>query len=140
MWIQKIDEFKGRLSQGTAFLSAAPDGTSDGIPEMSTHYNERPAGAEIPPHTHDRAEVWVFMSGRAITMSGNEIREVTAGDVALTPSGTPHALQVIGSEPLRYYAFNAPPASSSPMVDAPVEAVVRWNKVKEGLLSGRKTF
>jgi hypothetical protein len=35
---------------------------------------------------------------------------------------------VIGSEPLRYYAFNTPPASSCPMIPAPEEVLWKWNQ------------
>jgi mannose-6-phosphate isomerase-like protein (cupin superfamily) len=62
-------------------------------------------------------------------MTGEEIQEVTTGDVAIAPVGTPHAIRVIGNEPLRFYAFNSPPASSCPIVSAPEEYLWKWNSV-----------
>jgi len=131
MPIQKITDFRERMSGGSVLLSAAPggDGATDGIPEMSVHYVEMPPGKEVRPHVHDRAEAYVFLTGRAIVMTGDEITEVTTGDVALAPVGTPHAIKVIGSEPLRFYAFNSPPSSSCPMKDAPEEVLWKWERI-----------
>ena len=131
MPIQKFTDFKERMKGENILLSAAPggDGTTDGIPEMSVNYVEMEPGGEVHPHIHNRAEVYVFLTGRAIVMSGDEISEVTTGDVALAPIGTPHAIKVIGSEPLRYYAFNAPPASTCPMEDAPEEILWKWKRI-----------
>ncbi len=129
MPIKKLPEFKEQLKDGKVLLSAMPggDGDTDGIPEMSVNYVEMDPGNEVRPHYHNRAEVYLFLTGRAIVMTGDEIVEVTTGDVALAPIGTYHALKVIGSEPLRFYAFNAPPASTCPMIDAPEEVLWKWN-------------
>ena len=54
--------------------------------------------------------------------------DVSTGDVAIAPIGVPHAIKVIGNEPLRFYAFNSPPASQAPMKDAPEESQWKWNK------------
>ena len=131
MPIRKLTEFKERMKRGSVLLSSDPggDGTTDGIPEMSANYVEMEPGGEVRPHTHNRVEVYVFLTGRAIVMTGDDIAEVTTGDVALAPIGTPHAIKVIGSEPLRFYAFNAPPASTCPMVDAPEEVLWKWKSV-----------
>jgi mannose-6-phosphate isomerase-like protein (cupin superfamily) len=128
MPVKKFTEFSNNLQNGSAFLSAAPDGKTDSIPEASVSYIEMPSGGEVRPHTHNRVEVYVFLTGRATAMAGETITEVSTGDVLIAPIGTAHALRVIGSEPLRYYAFNAPPASTCPMVPAPEEIQWKWNK------------
>ncbi len=130
MPIQKITDYKERMKGPNILLSAAPgsDGTVDGIPQMSVHYNEMEPGKEVRPHVHDRVEVYLFLTGRAIVMTGDEIAEVTTGDLALAPIGVPHAIKVIGSEPLRFYSFNSPPASTCPMQDAPEEVLWRWKR------------
>jgi len=131
MPIQKITDFIERMTGGNVLLSAAPGdgGAVDGIEEMSVHFVEMEAGKEVTPHIHNRTEVYVFLTGRALVMTGDEITEVTTGDVALAPVGTPHAIRVIGTEPLRFYAFNAPPASTCPMEDAPEEVLWRWKRI-----------
>lgn len=128
MPIQKFGDFTRNMSGNAAFLSAAADGKSNLVPECSVHYTEMKPGDEVKPHTHNRVEVYVFLTGRAKAMAGETITEVTTGDVLIAPIGTPHALKVIGNEPLRYYAFNSPPASSAPMVPAPEEVLWRWNQ------------
>ena len=128
MPIKKITEFTNNLQNGSAFLSAGPDGKTDSIPQASVSYIEMPPGGEVKPHTHNRVEVYIFLTGRATAMAGETITEVSTGDVLIAPIGTPHALRVIGSEPLRYYAFNAPPASTCPMISAPEEVLWKWNE------------
>ncbi|MFC1693975.1 cupin domain-containing protein [Candidatus Latescibacterota bacterium] len=130
MPIKKYGEFIEQMEGGNILLSAAPEnsGTTDGIPQMSVNYIELQPGEEVRPHTHSRAEVYVFLTGKAIVMTGDEILEVSTGDVALAPIGTPHAIKVLGSDPLRFFAFNSPPASTCPMVDAPEEYLWKWNQ------------
>jgi mannose-6-phosphate isomerase-like protein (cupin superfamily) len=128
MPIQKFAEFTAAMQGNSVFLSAAPDGKSNLCPEASVSFIEMQPGGEVKPHTHDRVEMYLFLTGRAKALAGNEIKEVTTGDVLIAPIGAPHALKVIGSDPLRYYAFNAPPASTCPMVPAPEEVLWRWNQ------------
>ncbi|MCE5251384.1 cupin domain-containing protein [bacterium] len=128
MPIKKITDFVQHLKNGSVLLSAGPDGVSDAIPEMSVSYIELQPGQEVKPHTHNRTEVYLFLTGRAKVMTGHEVREIATGDVAIAPNGTPHAIKVIGNEPLRFYAFNSPPASSCPMVGAPEEYLWKWNR------------
>ncbi len=127
MPIQKFADFNRNMTGGSAFLSAAGDGKSNLMPECSVHYIEMKPGDEVKPHVHNRVEAYVFLTGRAKAMAGDAVSEVTTGDVLVAPIGTPHALKVIGNEPLRYYAFNSPPASTTPMVPAPEEVLWKWN-------------
>ncbi len=106
---------------------AAPG--TDHIPEMSVHYVELPPGGEVTPHTHNRVEAYLFLTGQATVMTGDEIAEVTTGDVAYAPIGVPHGIRVIGTEPLRFYAFNSPPSSTAPVVPAAEEVLWRWKRL-----------
>ncbi len=128
MPIQKFGDFTQSMSGNAAFLSAAEDGKSNLMPEASVHYIEMQPGDEVKPHVHNRVEAYVFLTGRAKVMAGETIAEVTTGDVLIAPIGTPHALKVIGNEPLRFYAFNSPPASSTPMAPAPEEVLWKWRQ------------
>ena len=134
MAIRKIAEFKRLMKGDSLLLSAAPDGIHDAIPEMSTHYHEKKPGDEVKPHFHNRVEVYVFVSGKALAMAGEDIALVSAGDVVIAPIGVSHALKVIGSEPLGYFAFNSPPFSMHPMVDAPKDMVEKWEAAKKKYL------
>ena len=83
MPIKKISDFIQQMTGSTILLSASEGsgGSVDGIPEMSVTYVELKPGEEVNPHTHNRAEVYVFLTGRAKVMTGAEITEVTTGDV-----------------------------------------------------------
>ena len=89
MPIKKITDFQKQLTGPNILLSAAPgsDSQKDLMPEMSVHYNEMKPGEEVRPHTHNRVEVYLFLTGRAKVMTGDEIEEVTTGDVAIAPIG-----------------------------------------------------
>ena len=117
MPIKKISDFTKALEGGVILLSST-DGKSDLMPEMSVNYVEFPPGKVVPPHTHDRVEVYLVQSGRAKMMADDEIMEVTAGDCLMAPIGTTHAIEVLGDETFKFFAFNSPPASTCPPVNA----------------------
>ena len=128
MPIKKITDFKHLMTGPNILLSADPDsdGTTDSVSEMSVHYIEMAPGEEVRPHTHNRVEVYLFLTGRARVLTGEEVEDVTTGDIAMAPIGTPHGIKVIGTEPLRFYAFNSPPASTCPMKEASEEILWKW--------------
>jgi mannose-6-phosphate isomerase-like protein (cupin superfamily) len=130
MPIKKLTDIIAAKTGANVLITADPagEGTTDHVPQLSMHYVELPPGGEVAPHTHDRVEVYLFLTGRARVMTGDEIEEVTTGDVAYAPIGVPHGIKVIGSEPLRFYAFNAPPASTAPVVSAENDVLWRWNR------------
>ncbi|MFC1541636.1 cupin domain-containing protein [Candidatus Latescibacterota bacterium] len=125
MPIKKINEFQGQ--DGGVLLSGNAEG-KDLMPEMSVHFMTLKPGNDVSPHVHDRVEVYVFLSGKAKVMTGDEIKEVSTGDVAIAPIGTPHAIQVLGNEPLLFYALNSPPASTCPMEAASEEIIAKFAK------------
>ncbi|MFC1561242.1 cupin domain-containing protein [Candidatus Latescibacterota bacterium] len=125
MPIKKINEFQNQMTGPNILLSAGLDG-SDLMPEMSVHFITLKLGEAVSPHVHDRVEVYVFLSGTAKVMTGDEIKEVSTGDVAIAPIGTPHAIQVLGDEPLLFYALNSPPSSTCPMEAASDDVIKRF--------------
>ena len=129
MPIKKITDFQNNLSDtGNYFISAAEDGKSDLMPEMSVHLMTlAPGGDGVKPHVHNRVEAYVFLSGRAKVMTGDEIKEVSTGDVAFAPIGVPHAIHVLGNEPLMFFALNSPPASTAPMELSPEDIAAKFN-------------
>lgn len=126
MPIQSIAEFIRRMTGQNILLSAGPGESTDLTKELSVHFMQLAPGEEVRPHTHTRVETYVFLTGRAKVMTGDEIRECTTGDVAIAPSGVPHGIKVIGADPVRLYAVNAPAASTSPMRQAPEEILWKW--------------
>jgi len=127
MPIKKINEFQNQMTGPNILLSANPDG-SDLMPQMSVHYITMQPGETVTPHVHDRVEVYLFLSGSARVMTGDEIKEVSTGDVAIAPIGTPHGIKVQGSEPLLFFAFNSPPSSTCPMKEAPEEVIRKFEQ------------
>ena len=132
MPILKLTDFKEKMKGGNILLTALSekDTTVDALFEMSVHYVEMEPGGEITPHVHNRVEAYIFLTGRAVVMTGDKIAEVTTGDVAYAPIGTPHAIRVTGNEPLRFFAVNAPPSSTCAMQPASEEALWKWKHYK----------
>ncbi len=124
MPIKKISDFQAL--EKPVFLSAGLDG-KDLMPEMSVHFATlQPGGDDVTPHVHDRVEVYIFLSGRAKVMTGDEIKEVSTGDVAIAPIGTPHAIHVLGDEPLLFFALNSPPMSTAPVSPAADDIIAKF--------------
>jgi len=65
--------------------------------------------AGVRPHFHRTHTEHVFViDGTGEMMLGDSIRAIKAGDVILIPPGTPHAVQVTSSTPLRVISVQAP--------------------------------
>lgn len=122
MPIKSLNEMKEKKNGECIALPEPSDPSRNSDVRMSIGYMEVLPGKPIKPHIHDRLEAYIVLSGRAKMMAGDEIKVVSAGDVLIAPIGTPHAIEVLGSEPLVYYALNSPPVETCPMVDSP-EAV-----------------
>lgn len=129
MPIKKISEFSTQLTNGMTMLSNGPDG-KDLVPQMSAAYIEFAPGKVVKPHTHDRVEAYLVLKGRAKMMAGDEIKEVVQGDLLIAPIGTPHAIEVLGNETFAFYAFNSPPASTCPAIDAPEDVQQKFASAK----------
>ena len=54
-----------------------------------------PAGANFPPHSHDREEVLLFAAGSCSYTIGGESGVVSAGDVVVIPAGVLHAFEAV---------------------------------------------
>jgi quercetin dioxygenase-like cupin family protein len=55
-------------------------------------------GGGIPAHTNTVEHEQYVLCGRARLGIGEQVHEVTAGDVVFIPAGTPHWYEVLGNE------------------------------------------
>lgn len=63
----------------------------------------------VPLHKHaSHTETIYVLTGRAIFQQGNNKFEIGPGDYLRIPEGTPHAVKVISSEPLKVLSIQAP--------------------------------
>jgi quercetin dioxygenase-like cupin family protein len=53
------------------------------------------AGSSFPPHSHDREEVLLVLSGRGTYTIGDEQGEVAQGDVVVIPAGVLHVFSAV---------------------------------------------
>jgi mannose-6-phosphate isomerase-like protein (cupin superfamily) len=60
-------------------------------------------------HTHEYAEVFIVLEGRATFRGPHGEREVTGGHVVVVPAGEPHAFVNSGDAPLRQVNIHASP-------------------------------
>jgi len=71
--------------------------------------NEMPAGFEVPPHSHDIAELFVVLSGSCTVADGTLL---AAGDVAAIPAGMEYGFRV-GDEGLRFVVVRSEDARTT---------------------------
>lgn len=65
-----------------------------------------PTGGSIGFHQHDQEEeVFYFLSGQGRVNDQGIIKEVGPGDAVLTGGGNGHAVENIGSQPLKFLAI-----------------------------------
>lgn len=88
----RVFEFAGQGKGGPAGVRI--DGARVGLMEM-------PPGTVYPPHGHPAAEVYVIVSGRCRWSAGGRERDLSAISFAYHPPNVPHAIEALGSEPLR---------------------------------------
>jgi len=62
------------------------------------------------PHNED--EIYVVMSGRASFTAGDDVRDVSPGDVLFVPAGVPHRFHDIAQD-LQLMVVFAPPETST---------------------------
>lgn len=59
---------------------------------MTLSYWKLDQGAKIPNHAHPHEQVTSLIEGRMAITVGDETRVISAGEVAVIPSNTPHAV------------------------------------------------
>lgn len=59
-------------------------------------------GGGMPRHTNTVEHEQYVLRGRARIELGDEVIEVTVGDVLLIPAGLPHAYTALGEEPFEF--------------------------------------
>lgn len=71
--------------------------SSRGAEEMSVIRQRQAPGASNPPHSHDREEVTVVLSGSVRITAEGEEAELSAGDALIVPAHTVHQVQTVGN-------------------------------------------
>ncbi len=61
---------------------------------MTFAYYDLDAGASLHAHSHENEEVWHIIDGDVDLTLDGETRNVTAGNAAIVPPGTTHAVAV----------------------------------------------
>jgi quercetin dioxygenase-like cupin family protein len=83
-------------------------GKNHGV-EISMFLVTAPPGRGPRLHRHDYDEIIVVQEGKAVVTSGEEQREVQAGDIIAIPAGTPHKFVNSGETVLRQIDIHAHP-------------------------------
>ncbi|MEU7001665.1 cupin domain-containing protein [Nonomuraea sp. NPDC046570] len=99
------------ISGATAPTFTVPHVTAHGLAAPSRGAKETCAwrftmdpGAPANPHTVDREEIFVLISGRALAALEGEEHHLVAGDALIVPAGTSFALGNPHDEPLEMVA------------------------------------
>jgi quercetin dioxygenase-like cupin family protein len=91
MPVERADEHPVfELGGNTITSLAAP---SRGADEAALYRVEVPAGGGLPPHRHDRLDVFTVASGGGTFHIDDEVFELRAGDSVVVPIGAAHHLE-----------------------------------------------
>lgn len=64
---------------------------------------------QVPLHKHvEHSETIVVLEGKGLFQLGDQTFEIVAGDYIRVPKGTPHAVKVLSSIPLKIISVQAP--------------------------------
>lgn len=69
---------------------------SRGASEVSMIRQRQAPGAANPPHSHDREEVMVMLSGTVKVTAEKEDADLSAGDALIMPANVVHQIETIG--------------------------------------------
>jgi quercetin dioxygenase-like cupin family protein len=91
---------------------ARPNDDDEGIwlDHVEVHLVTHPVGQVKEMHVHDPPQdhIITIRSGRMRWTVDGEALDAGPGDVIVTPAGTPHSYEVLGSEPARVVCVDAP--------------------------------
>lgn len=69
-----------------------------GAKEISVIRQRQKPGASNPPHSHDREEVMVVLSGTVRVTAENETAKLFAGDALIVPANVVHWVETTGDD------------------------------------------
>src|SRR6476646_7800170 len=78
-----------------------PVHSATGTASTATVLFEIDPDAELPVHTDSAEELLIVLAGRAAARVGDEVGEISAGDVAVVPPMAPHGLRNVGDDVVR---------------------------------------
>lgn len=92
----------------TRVITADTPNESIMLAGVAVYVNDHQPGESAEPHTHDEDHILVMRAGRMRWTVDGETVEAKAGDVILAPSGTEHAFEVLGDDPVKLLCIESP--------------------------------
>jgi len=92
-------------------------GTEHGDVAISMFLVEAQPGRGAPLHSHGYDEVVLVLDGRSRFVLGNEIRELTAGTIAVVKANTPHGFVNCGEGTLKQLDIHVNPTFEQQTLD-----------------------
>jgi len=84
-----------RVDAGTAAEMQVLLGPGDGAPNFALRRFRMQTGGGMPRHVNEVEHEQFVLRGKARVGIGDEVHEVSSGDVLLIPAGTPHSYEVV---------------------------------------------
>ena len=79
---------------------------TDHLMAVVVDFNDGPASAPDPPHSHPHEQVSYVAAGEIILVMGAEKTRLSAGDLFTVPADVPHAVQTLSAHVRLIDAFN----------------------------------
>lgn len=94
--VRRAEEIERQaVTAGTATETQVLLGPADGMPNFAMRRFIMGDGGGMPRHTNRVEHEQYVLEGRARISIGEELYEVSAGDVVYIPAGTPHHYEVL---------------------------------------------
>ena len=100
--------------------------SSRGAAEVSVIRQRQQVDGTSPPHTHDREEVMVLLSGKVTVSTSEKSVALGPGDAVIVPPQTPHRVENTGSQPAEWLLVA--PAGVRFFRDGGEEACPPWSR------------
>ena len=108
-WLQpeNLEKRNKKTFEGFELVESI-DGRLDANVEITlVKINKEP---QYPQHIHKESDAYfIVISGEAIFITGDERKEVKAGDRVEVPRGMPHGFELKGKEALEFISLQSPP-------------------------------
>ncbi len=107
MFTQSKDTAPRRERSGLTSMRLLARGDVAGDQLAATWVDVAPGGRQIP-HDHPEVQIYIIVAGRGRMRVGDELRDVSAGELIHVPSGLKHGIENTGTGVLSYVSAATP--------------------------------
>ncbi|HSP43562.1 MAG TPA: cupin domain-containing protein [Luteolibacter sp.] len=101
MFTRRINSAPKRLREKLTSICLLARGDVPGDQIAVTWVDVEPGGRQIP-HSHPEVQVYIIIAGRGLMGVGDQVKQVSPGELIHVPSGKMHGIENTGEQTLSY--------------------------------------